>query len=264
MPPEYVHEFVYILPGTIYTDMLVLFGLPMLIAMVFYVACPTITRGLVNLHGLFKRGGSHAIARLQGDIPVSLLFKRLFLVSLLSFSIAATLIGYTGWDVFRFVKIKPIDSTIIYLNSTEGLFLATFFFVPVSFLLFLPLWCIEDSGIISYKTFKGKRRTPDIEGVQAIYENILKGYASVSTLITLAQTVYEGFTKVPLKDPAILTPIILLLTPFLTAGLIALPVFFYESRIEKIREKISEKLQQYNLSTIDIPEASDLAYIGVK
>jgi hypothetical protein len=268
MPVEYVKEFIYILPGPIYTDLLVLIGLPMLLMLGVYVACPTITRCLVGLHKFIKRGGSHAIAKLKGDITPGSIFKRFFLVTLLSFTIANAVVETAGWQLFRFVPYSFIDpmeaEKINYLHNAEGLFLATFLFIPVGFIMFLPLWCIEDSGIIMYKTFAGQRRTPDIEGVQGIYENILKGYASVSTAITLGKTIYEGFTLVSITDPAILTPIILILLPFLTAGLLSLPMLFYERKIDAIREKISAKLQRNKLETIQIPEASELTYVGVK
>ncbi|MEJ2296691.1 MAG: hypothetical protein P8Y23_18235, partial [Candidatus Lokiarchaeota archaeon] len=54
-------------------------------------------------------------------------------------------------------------------------------------------------------------------------------------------------------DPAILTPIILLILPLIITGLFAIPLSLYEKNLEKIQNRIHTRLSKFNIPYIDIP-----------
>nr|MDO8112250.1 hypothetical protein [Candidatus Sigynarchaeota archaeon] len=268
MPEEYISHFVAIIPGPIYSDMLVLFGLPCILYLGFFHACPAISRLMVSLHKKLNGGAAYGIAKRGDSITARHLAGRLVLVSLLSFSIASLVVQLGGWQIFRFA-IPPgtppppeMVARLDYLHQAEAIFLGTFAFVPVAFIIFLPLWCIEDSGIISYKTFSGERRSPVVEGVQGLYENIVTGYTGISTVITLGTNIYTGFTTI--SDAAILTPIILTILPLLVTGLISIPIYWYERNLGEIKTKVIEKMERFNLPLVKIPEIDEIKYFEAR
>ena len=265
VPLEYFTEFVSIIPGPIYTDMIVLFGLPFVFVLLYYIAAPAMTRFLVWLHKLINRGASYGIAKLGAEIHGTTLFKRVWLASILAFSMASLAVQSGGWRLFRFVPPEMISSDYLdFVHEMEGLFLGTFFMTPFAFLIFLPIWCIEDCGIIMYKNYSNQRITPDIEGVQGLYENIVKGYAGISTVITLATYIYKGFTTISITAGEFLTPVILVILPFLAIGLISLPIGLYEQKNRALAAKVHQKLENAGLKHVVIPEMNALSYIDVR
>ena len=99
-------------------------------------------------------------------------------MTLFSLSVAGLLIQAGLGHLFR--ENLVVGSA---LNEAEALFLATFFIIPFVLLLFLPIWFLEDAGIVIYRNYPGQQRTPVLEGVHAPFLNVLQGYAGISTII---------------------------------------------------------------------------------
>lgn len=124
-------------------------------------------------------------------------------------------------------------------------------------LLFLPSWFLEDSGLVAYRHFPKQRRTPIIEGVHQWYVNILSVYTGISTILTLFQVITKAFPDTGF-GPAILTPIIVIISPLILTWFLAFPIYLYEKRMAKTQSRIHKKLVKYNLKHFTIPEFEDL------
>ncbi|MBY8986296.1 MAG: hypothetical protein KGD65_14565 [Candidatus Lokiarchaeota archaeon] len=55
-----------------------------------------------------------------------------------------------------------------------------------------------------------------------------------------------------------MTPIILIVLPFLLTGLFAIPVFIYERILIKILARVNKKVDKLDISIIEIPQFEDL------
>ena len=93
-----------------------------------------------------------------------------------------------------------------------------------------------------------------------MYANILEGYAGISAVFSLVNLIWKAFQDLDFKfDPAILTPIILIILPLLTTGLYAIPLYLYEALLPKIKKRTTKILK---LPRIRIPEVDEIAVEG--
>nr|MDO8088350.1 hypothetical protein [Candidatus Sigynarchaeum springense] len=258
IPKEYM-EFIWVVPGPIYTDMLLLFALPIGVFALIYVATPIISKILVFLHKIIMRGAKYGFAQLGGEIKTGSFLKRALYISLFAFNVSAILVGLGYGEQFR-GNIGLIDPALT-LNESEAVFLGTFLFATAGLFIFMPLWILEDSGLIMYRIFPSERRAPDIEGVHSLYGNLWKAYISISTLYTLWEYISKSFSVLNgIHDPAILTPIILCVLPFIIIGLVSVPMYLYEKYLPRLKNRVSSGLRSSNLPSIQIP---DIRQIGV-
>ncbi|MFX1420290.1 MAG: hypothetical protein ACFE9N_15375 [Promethearchaeota archaeon] len=255
IPPEYIHYFVSILPGPLWTDTILLYLFPVASFGIFYLISPYTTIFFIKLHQFIyrsKKRFNYGIIELGHQMKPFMIFRRSLIVSLFSFSVTALIVQAGGQSLFR---AGPILDPV--LHEAEAIFLGTFIIIPIVLLLFFPIWLLEDSGVIVFRNYPRKRRPPVIEGTHAPYINILQGYAGISTIIILvtyisATLVASGF------GAAILTPIILIVLPFLITGLFSFAVYFYEKTLPKLIKKIQPRLDKLNLSEIEIPKFDEM------
>jgi hypothetical protein len=143
------------------------------------------------------------------------------------------------------------------LINAENIFFGTFFFTPISLLLFVPIWLLEDCGLVGYRSFKNQRKIPVIQGLFKWYMNVIEVYTGLSTIYGYLLLVINTFgyfvSSSSFTDPAILTPIIFLILPLIITGLFAIPLYLYEKNLEKIQNRIHTRLSKYNIPYIDIP-----------
>ncbi|MHA1783908.1 MAG: hypothetical protein ACTSVE_01800 [Candidatus Helarchaeota archaeon] len=260
IPPEYVFYFVYILPGTIFTDVPLLYGLNILFFFLFLGLAVPVTLLWVRLHKLmsFKRK-KYGILELGSEIKPSKLFYRAFIISLFTFSISTLIIQAGYASLFRVSFVPSMSKMTDFLLEAEGLFLCCFFMTPFILLIFFPIWALEDVGLVSCRIIdENERRAPDIEGVHSIFLNILQGYAGFSTILNLISYISRGFMLVPITSPAILTPLILLLLPFILTGLFTAPILLYEKFLPKLKEKMHPKLEELGFVKIKMPDFDEL------
>jgi hypothetical protein len=257
VPAEYVKYFVAILPGPLWTDIIFLYILPIITFLVFFGISPYTSNFFLKLHKVIfrskKRGIRYAKLELGTKNKGLYIFRRSLVASLFAFSITALLVQAGLGGLFR-TNIMA-DST---LNEAEAIFLGTFFIIPFTLLLFFPIWVLEDSGVIIYRTYPGFRKSPYLEGAHTPYQSILEGYAGISTLIILITYIFGSIQEVGINDPAILTPIILIVLPFLLTGLFAIPIFIYERMITKILTRVNKGIDKLNIAIIDIPPFDDM------
>jgi hypothetical protein len=180
---------------------------------------------------------------------------RAFLVNLFAFGTSALIFQLGGGYLFRATLGGGYVPSGLY--AAEAIFFGTFFLASLSMLLFLPSWYLEDSGLVSYRHFPEQRRTPIIEGVHQWYINILGVYTGVSTIFTLFQVITKAFPDAGF-GPALLTPIIVMISPLILTGLLALPMYLYEKNMEKTKNRILERFAKYNLKHFTIPEFHEL------
>jgi hypothetical protein len=148
-----------------------------------------------------------------------------------------------------------------YLYIAEGTFFMAFFLTSFCSLLFLPIWLLEDCGLILYRTFPEQRRTPIIEGVHNSYFKVLETYTGIATVLAYIRQIYITFNvvaRMPPGDPAILTPLIVLFLPFIITGLLAIPIYIYEKMLSKSLKRVNSRFSKYNLPKFELPELKDL------
>ena len=173
IPGEYVTYFIWILPGTVFTDVPILYGLNIAFFFLFFALATPVTLFWIRIHraASFKRK-KYGIMELGTKVKFHRLFYRAFIISIFSFSIAALIIQAGYGDFFRATAFPAQDEMTIFLYRAEGLFLASFFVTPFVMLLFFPIWILEDCGVMAVKVLPDERIAPDIEGVHSIFLNI--------------------------------------------------------------------------------------------
>jgi hypothetical protein len=258
IPPEYISDFVVVLPGMIYTDVIFLYLFPVIGFTLFYLLCPVVIFVLLAIHKLVKRGARYGIDQIGKKMKGLDLFNRTLLVNFFSFSIASLLVQLGYGDLFRGGMVEP-DKPIYAFHQAEATFLGTFLFTSIGMLLFIPLWLMEDSGLVMYRVYPGFRKTPDIEGTHGMYLNILKGYSGISTLLSLAIYTYNTIVLIDdWRNPAVLTPAILIGLPFIITGLFSIPLVLYEKLLPKMTSKLVPVLEKLGFKPIKIPTLEDI------
>ncbi len=254
IPHEYIIDFVAILPGPLWTDTILLYLFPLTIYGLFHLIAPYITIFFLRLHQMIYRSKKrfhYGIIKLGTRVKPFMLFRRSVIVSLFAFSISALIVQAGFGSLFRLGIMEGSA-----LNEAEAIFLGTFLIISIVLLLFLPLWLLEDSGIVICKLYSDRRRPPLIEGTHAPFVNILQGYAGISTIIILVTYIVQTLGES--VGPSILTPIILIVLPFFVTGLISFAVYVYEKNVPKLIEKIQPRLDRLNISEIEIPTFDEL------
>ena len=122
----------------------------------------------------------------------------------------------------------------------------------------MPIWILEDSGLIEYRLFEKNRKTPLIEGIHKFYSNALEAYSGLSTIVAYYTVINNTLLVLNPGDPGLLTPIILLVLPIILTGFYALPLYYYEKKLDKIQGRIHEHLKKRNIVKIKVPSFDDI------
>lgn len=264
IPKEYIFIFVPIIPGPMITDVIILYLLPFAIGLFVYLVAPYIIDMLYKLNKLsfiFRKKPDYGLLNLGENFKPGRVFYRVFMVTLFSFGTSAVIVQLGAGDLFRAIPQGGMINPPEALLKAEAIFFATFFLTSLSLLLFLPLWLLEDSGLVAYRHFPDQRKTPIIEGVHKFYLNTLEVYTGFSTILVLFQVIGEVFPVLAPGDAAILTPIIVILLPLILTGLLAAPLYLYERWLPKTKAKIHSRLAKYKLPHFSIPKFDDLIRI---
>ncbi|MFX0012841.1 MAG: hypothetical protein ACFE9R_21195, partial [Candidatus Hermodarchaeota archaeon] len=260
IPKEYIFIFVPIIPGPMLTDVIILYLFPFGIFLLIYLIAPYLIELLFRISRFsfaFRKKPDYGFLNLGNDFQPSRVFYRVFLVTLFAFGTSAVIVNLGLKTLFRAVPpgLGDIPDALI---TAEAIFFATFFLTSLSLLLFLPIWLLEDSGLVAYRHYPKQRRTPIIEGVHKFYLNALEVYTGFSTILVLIQVIGSVFPVINPGDAAILTPIILILLPLILTGLLAAPLYCYERWLPKIKNKIHLRLAKYDLPKFSIPTFDEL------
>lgn len=260
IPKEYIDYFVKILPGNFYVDIFLLYLIPILAMILILLIAPLFLILLFQIHRLSTKIYpylEYGIVRTGKDISGITLFKRALIVTLFSFSIVSIIVQTGHITIFRYI---PKGESTIVLHEAEAIFLGTFLLTGFVSLIFIPLWLLEDSGIVFCKYKKENRAAPDLENIAGFFTKALEGYAGISTIIYLVLITKDCFKYVfDNGDYApLLTPIILIFLPFLVTGLLSIPLIIYEKLLPKVRAKFHSKLEKKEVPYIIFPDFQSL------
>jgi len=262
IPPEYISDFIVIFPGTIFTDILLIYGLPIVFFLVYYAISPHLIWVYIKVHKFFyrmlRRPSKYGVFKLGTNVKAGRLFYRALIVSLFAFSIAFLVVEMVSPGLFRANMVPESFEEVYALNFAEAVFLGTFAICPIIIVIFFPIWQLEDSGVVSYRVFHDERMPADIQGVHSIYNNTLLGYAGFSTIISWIILISDIFIKVPNLGAAILTPIIIIILPFLVTGILAIPIYLYEHFFDRNKERLMAKLEKFDFPEITIPHFEEM------
>ena len=257
IPREYIDFFIQILPGSFYTDIILLYLFPVLVFGIYILIAPVLVQVLYKIYDfsfIFRNRPQYGIVKGGVDIKASSIIYRAILVSLFAFGTTTLMVQLGVGSIFRATTGTGAPEQLI---KAENVFFGTFFFTPISLLIFVPIWLLEDCGLVGYRTFKNQRKIPVIQGLFKWYMNVIEVYTGLSTiygylLLILNTFGYFVFSS-SFTDPAILTPIILLILPLIITGLFAIPLYYYEQNLGKIQSRIQSRLSKYKIPYIDIP-----------
>ncbi len=255
MPPEFVSHFINLLPGPLWTDILFLYGAPILMFIIISFIAPYTNKGFVKIHRIFyifRQKPFYGLCLPSTKIYASKLIFRSIMAGFLSFVISAYFVQIGLGHLFRY-GYAPSE-----LFVAEATFLGTFFFLPFVLLLFFILWALEDSGIVSYRTFKDKRKNVDINGVYKIYKGFVEYTVGFSTLILYYVITNDALIKHNPGDPAFLIPLILFFLPFIICGFCAIPIFLYEKYFDRTLKRVKLYLKNQGYNEINIPEFENI------
>lgn len=122
--------------------------------------------------------------------------KRVIYIFLLTYGIYAVVSNYMNFDLLISEAEKnyyAIDQGITDLKYvTTGFLLLMYLIIPISVGIWSISWAMEDIGLMHYKVpEKGENKLYEIEPVHLKYNNIIKGYAGISSLIfVIGATMY--------------------------------------------------------------------------
>ncbi len=74
----------------------------------------------------------------------------------------------------------------------QAIFFASALMLPLTYLLFSPLWLLEDAGVTFFYKLKQERKAINIQCVSRYYSDSLKGYISVTILISFVAYIYKA------------------------------------------------------------------------
>ena len=266
-PRQFMEEFIVLIPDIpgipgIISDLIILYLLPVLMVLIVILISPLMIKFFYKIHRVINRHPKYGIINLEERKPkFYYLFFRVFVVGLFAFSLMSILMEFGFGLVFRDYTAGLGQGWELVFKA-EAAFLGTYFLAPFILLIFVPLWIMEDSGLISYKSFSDQRRAPDIEGMHTTYSHLLEAYSGVSTLLILFTYVYEAssvvFTKPEDFFPNLMSFISIMVLPITITGIFAFGVFLYEKYIDKTRERIQKAMLDEGFIRINIPEMEEL------
>ncbi|MBN1216405.1 MAG: hypothetical protein JXA99_13315 [Candidatus Lokiarchaeota archaeon] len=257
IPNEFITEFVFLIPGPMWTDIIVIYGIPIGIFCIIYYISPYTNRLFTKVHSIFyvfRKRPSYGIFQPSTKIFISKLLFRLILACLLTFILSYYIVQIGLGHLFR------AGSAPDALFDAEAKFLATFFFLPFVLLLFFVLWSLEDSGMIAYRIFPEKRKNPDINGVYKIYKGFIEYLVGFSIIFVYVGLINATINHVQTESTieALFIPFSLIFLPFIISGLIAIPLFLYEKNIDKMMNRIHPYLMKKGYNKINVPDFKDI------
>jgi len=147
--------------------------------------------------------------------------------------------------ILDYVNIQvPVEGYAFLAEATISL-MSALLFMPISLLIFMPTWVLNDSGIVTHLK-EGKltiRQCPDTQGVGRWVSNIFGGYALIQFPITMVTThFYEPYIigTNTLTETAMINVLLLTIGLPLFVMAFILPVIAFNERAQtKIRTKMA-------------------------
>jgi hypothetical protein len=259
------------LPGNILLDLLWVYAIVAVAAIVVYRKGATLSVWLLKLHRLATRGSyNYHLQNLGPERRKEPKLGRLLPPALASMGLAYTLSDASGIADFLFVT-ESFDtlapSTAQILVITMPVFFILILLTGIMVLLFLPAWLLEDEGVICERKIAGTRLTVDIEGVGNWHLSLLNGFAGISTLIAysvIIADIVDWFQTAPayaeLTVWFYLVPIIVIfLAPIIAVAPISIVYIGYEFSVYRNQEELENRLEGEGINhvIIEMPVVPD-------
>lgn len=180
-------SFISFIPGTLYTDILVVIAaaIPIITLEYFIVAIPMAALYLFG-HKIIKAAAFDTdIMHLGPNFGGIRMLRRAVLPALFSVSTAGLARRLLSTYLFAIPPALPDQLKPLYPISIT--LMGALLVMPIALALFMPTWILNDAGIVTHLK-KGQlevRQCPDTQGVGKWYSNTLGGYSILVFPITM-------------------------------------------------------------------------------
>jgi hypothetical protein len=140
-------------------------------------------------------------------------------------------------------------SEMLWMDEVNLIIVLSLILAPIVIFLIVPIWTFKDSGILKVRKKPKKRIPPEIVFFGKTQHQYYKGFTGITTPILYVITITKRIGLHFAVDV-----FLILLFPVFLIGFFMPLLLIYESRIEKVREKLikSLKLTPISLDKIDL------------
>ncbi|MFX1264833.1 MAG: hypothetical protein ACFFH0_05605 [Promethearchaeota archaeon] len=252
-----------LLPGDILIDLIWVYILTFICGVVAYIAAPLLSSLFWKGHRLLTAGHYHYHVQVFGtDATKRSRARRLILPAFVALGLATAIanIRQVANLIFVHESFAHLDESAPAIEVGLPIFFILILIASFVTLLFVPLWLLEDTGVICERKATGRRVTADIEGVGNWYLALLKGFAGITTVIAYllisVETIEWYYTiSVPETFPWIIlmVPVVAIIgAPFLAMAPISVVHVCYEISLRRNKERLEEKLSRAGLARVAI------------
>jgi hypothetical protein len=180
-------SFISYIPGTLYTDILILLvaAMPIIAIEYFIIGIPMAALYLFTSKIIKAASFDTDIMHIGSSFGGFRILRRAAAPALFSVSTAGLVSGVLRNYLFEIpTSIAPALRPLYPISIT---LMGALIVMPVALALFVPTWILNDAGIVTHLK-KGQmdvRQCPDTEGVGKWYSNMLRGYSILAFPITM-------------------------------------------------------------------------------
>ncbi len=196
------------------------------------------------------------------------LVSRTIIPAFFSLSLGFLLVGMLPdtlfFNVFNLSTMGDYPlSAVFVVYKFQAIFFASALTLPLSYLLFSPLWLLEDAGVTFFYKLNKERKAINIQCVSRYYSDSLKGYISISILFTLGVYIYLAVQEalVSSDQTAFMILFSTIAVPLLLITFLIPATLFHEKNLSKqvpaFVKKLKEKrMPEYSRSELEkyLPE----------
>lgn len=229
-------DLIPILNGPGLQDFLVLLIFIPLLSILLLFFIPFFSLGFYKLYTLIFRNSReyYLDMNIQLDKWTSRdTIKRAFHPGLMICALAQFIVTATGTGIW-FIGVS--DIAIIF-----AMFNASFIIFPMVLILYMPLWLLFDSGVMSRTNpdYLGKKRTPEtVETIEKYFSSKWKGFGGLAFVINFISMIVQA----ALLTISPLVSIFLFLVPFIGISLL-IPV---QTLYEKLLPYLTKQVHKYS------------------
>ncbi len=250
-----------LLPGDILIDLIWVYVLTLICGLVAYFAAPFLSSLFWRGHGILTAGHYEYHVQIFGaEATKRSRTRRLILPAFVALGLATAIANIRQVANLIFVNesLGHLDESAPALEVGLPIFFILILIASFVTLLFVPLWLLEDAGVICERKVIGRRVTADIEGVGNWYLALLKGFAGITTVIAYllisVETIEWYYTiSVPETFPWIIlmVPVVAIIgAPFLAMAPISVVHVCYELALRRNKEGLERKLERAGISRV--------------
>jgi hypothetical protein len=180
-------SFITYIPGTLYTDILVLLtaAIPIIALEYFIIGIPMAALYLFANKIIKAAAFDTDIMHIGSSFGGFRIIRRAAAPALFSVSTTGLVSGVLRNYLFEIPSSIPPQLRTLYPITIT--LMGALIVMPVALALFVPTWILDDAGIVTHLK-KGQlevRQCPDTEGVGKWYSNMLRGYSILVFPITM-------------------------------------------------------------------------------